>query len=189
MEVDQSLDLLWKRTSVNTQSETIMRELLQVYIVYVLANLEMHAIPSEVVNTDNSQIIPIRPCPPLSYFHCNSSRSMETLANVCSYILHSDRRNADLVFISKEILTSDPKSFAPKIGVPIHIPVCEKGHGCRHACQTISGLGYDSCYVETKYDGQRMQIHVDLTLPMEQQIKVFSKNRKDSTKDRWEIIS
>ena len=83
MKVDQSLDLLWKRTSVNTQSETIMRELLQVYIVYVLANLEMHAIPSEVVNTDNSQIISIRPCPPLSYFHCNSSRPMETLANVC----------------------------------------------------------------------------------------------------------
>jgi hypothetical protein len=187
--VDQSLDRLSKSTSVNAQSEIVMRELLQVYISCRVSDLEMLSFPSEMVGAYNSEIIPIRPRPPVPYLYCNSSRSMETLANVHLHSVPINRRNTDLVFISKEILISDPKTFSPKVGVPIHIPVCEKGHGCRHACQTVSRFGYDSCYVETKYDGQRMQIHIDLTLPMDQQIKIFSKNRKDSTKDRWEIIS
>src|SRR5579859_1227611 len=149
----------------------------------------MLTLSSQMVNPNNSKIISLRSRPSVPYLHIYPSRSMETLANVDPNPLPSDCRNTDLVFISKEILNTNPETFAPKVGVPIHIPVCEKGHGCRHACQTISQFGYDSCYVETKYDGQRMQIHVDLTLPIDQQIKIFSKNRKDSTKDRWEIIS
>jgi DNA ligase-4 len=46
----------------------------------------------------------------------------------------------------------------------------------------------DSCYVETKYDGERMQIHVNLSLPLDKQVQIFSKSRKDSTKDRYEVV-
>ena len=40
----------------------------------------------------------------------------------------------------------------------------------------------------SKYDGQRMQIHVDLNLPFDEQIRLFSKKGIDSTKDRADVI-
>lgn len=43
-------------------------------------------------------------------------------------------------------------------------------------------------YVETKYDGERMQIHVDLTLRLDQQVQIFSKSRLNSTKNREGVI-
>jgi hypothetical protein len=82
VEVDQNLDRLSKRTSVNAQSEIVMRELLQVYISCCVSDLEMLSFPSEMVGAYNSEIIPIRPGPPIPYLRCNSSRPMETLANV-----------------------------------------------------------------------------------------------------------
>jgi DNA ligase 4 len=79
------------------------------------------------------------------------------------------------------------ENVQPQTGIPIQIPTCVKAHGCRHACVTLSRYT-KSCYVETKYDGQRMQIHVDLSLPQDKQIQIFSKSRKDSTRTRQEII-
>ncbi|KAI9740974.1 MAG: hypothetical protein M1818_004580 [Claussenomyces sp. TS43310] len=38
--------------------------------------------------------------------------------------------------------------------------------------------------VETKYDGEYCQIHVDMSKPKSKQIKIFSKSGKDSTRDR-----
>jgi DNA ligase 4 len=73
------------------------------------------------------------------------------------------------------------------MGLPIEVPKCTKGHGCRHVCSLLSKSA-DSCYVETKYDGQRMQIHVNLSLPFDKQIKIFSKDLNDSTKRRQEIL-
>ena len=90
--------------------------------------------------------------------------------------------------ISRLCLSAEASDFGPRTGVPINLPSCGKGHGCRHVCTTVSRTA-NSCYVETKYDGQRMQIHVNLALPEHQQIVIFSKNRKDSTKDRWDIIT
>lgn len=77
--------------------------------------------------------------------------------------------------------------LGPRTGVPIRIPSCVKGHGCRHACISIARTAR-SCYVETKYDGERMQIHIDLSRPIHKQVQIFSKSRKDSTKKREEII-
>jgi ATP dependent DNA ligase domain len=67
------------------------------------------------------------------------------------------------------------------------IPECRKGLGCRHVCTTLREFT-EECYVEVKYDGWRMQIHVDLSLPEEKQIRIYSKDRNDSTKDRREIL-
>lgn len=41
--------------------------------------------------------------------------------------------------------------------------------------------------VETKYDGEYCQIHVDMSKVPQQQIKIFSKSGKDSTRDRIKI--
>jgi DNA ligase 4 len=79
------------------------------------------------------------------------------------------------------------ETIIPQVGVPIQIPSCFKAQGCRHACVSLASYA-KSCYVETKYDGHRMQIHVDLTLPLNQQVKIFNKSRKNGTKDREEII-
>lgn len=41
--------------------------------------------------------------------------------------------------------------------------------------------------VEKKYDGEYCQIHVDMSKTPQQQIKIFSKSGKDSTRDRFKI--
>jgi hypothetical protein len=117
---------------------------------------------------------------PLSIHHCGLDGKCSSLINV------SNNRNSDLTTIAN-LLYSEDHNIVPRIGVPISIPSSHKAHGCRHACKMMAD--YDqSCYVETKYDGQRMQIHVDLSLPLDQQVQIFSKDRKNSTKHREEII-
>lgn len=96
-------------------------------------------------------------------------------------------RTSDLTTISKSMF--DPThEIGPKLGCPFKIPNNMKGHGCRDACNQLRKRGEQSCYVETKYDGHRMQIHVDLSLPVDKQIQIFSKSRKDMTKDREPVV-
>lgn len=75
----------------------------------------------------------------------------------------------------------------PKIGVPIYIPKCIKGRGIGHVCNSMAKIDTE-IYVETKYDRERMQIHVDLTLRLDQQVQIFSKSRLNSTKNREGVI-
>lgn len=42
--------------------------------------------------------------------------------------------------------------------------------------------------METKYDGERVQVHVDRTLPRHQQVQIFSKSTRDSTEDRARLV-
>ncbi|KZT61412.1 hypothetical protein CALCODRAFT_9671 [Calocera cornea HHB12733] len=72
--------------------------------------------------------------------------------------------------------------FSPKLGVPVEIPKCVKGHSCGYAMQRLSTS--DRLYAETKYDGERMQIHFDLSRPAGSEIQIFSKSKRDSTADR-----
>jgi DNA ligase-4 len=103
----------------------------------------------------------------------------------------SDLRTSNLTFISKKYFSNETE-IVPQVGYFIKIPVTWKGHGCEHACKAMKTNGKDSdsdsCYVEQKYDGQRMQIHVNLALPLDNQVKLFSKDGHDSTKRRDEII-
>src|SRR5579862_7924626 len=95
--------------------------------------------------------------------------------------------SCDIRSVVKVFFAPGDLDLKPKIGVPIYIPKCIKARGCRHVCNILSKVT-DLCYVETKYDGERMQIHVDLTLPLALQIQIFSKSRNDSTKERSDII-
>lgn len=93
----------------------------------------------------------------------------------------------------------------PQVGIQIEVPKCLKGEGCQRVINTLRAGGHSpTVWAETKYDGERcasmlqplvkpltrrlferrMQIHVDLGRDPEDQIKIFSKSKRDSTMDR-----
>ncbi|EJD40837.1 hypothetical protein AURDEDRAFT_170030 [Auricularia subglabra TFB-10046 SS5] len=75
----------------------------------------------------------------------------------------------------------------PRIGVPVEIPKTVKGTSCENVAKIYSRCS--AIYAETKYDGERMQIHIDFSLPSHQQIRIFSKSKRDSTADRDATLS
>lgn len=72
----------------------------------------------------------------------------------------------------------------PLIGTPVEIPKSEKGRGCLHALQILRSS--TDLWAETKYDGERAQIHVEI-LDNRSRISIFSKSKRDSTFDRKDI--
>lgn len=68
----------------------------------------------------------------------------------------------------------------PKIGVKVGRAQYEKGRSIRHAVDMIGGR---TMSVERKFDGEYVQIHIDLSKGRDC-IQLFSKSGKDSTKDR-----
>ncbi|GAA5989589.1 hypothetical protein JCM10908_000545 [Rhodotorula pacifica] len=72
----------------------------------------------------------------------------------------------------------------PRIGLPVKVPKSQRPGTCKAATKHLRGL----VAVETKYDGERVQLHVDLSLPADRQIKIFSKSGRDSTLDRKRLI-
>ncbi|KAF9525984.1 hypothetical protein CPB83DRAFT_896582 [Crepidotus variabilis] len=73
-----------------------------------------------------------------------------------------------------------PKVY-PKVGNIIAIPKSEKGRGCAHALSLLGNS--ERIWAETKYDGERTQIHVELKEDRSH-ITIFSKSKRDSTLDR-----
>ncbi|KAK9236484.1 ATP dependent DNA ligase domain-containing protein [Lipomyces kononenkoae] len=69
----------------------------------------------------------------------------------------------------------------PTVGVPVRIPSCYKA---RKFSDVQRECNFDISFVETKYDGERMQIHLSLNPPF---IKIFSKSGRESTNDRTGI--
>ncbi|GAA5998995.1 uncharacterized protein JCM10292_003242 [Rhodotorula paludigena] len=72
----------------------------------------------------------------------------------------------------------------PQLGVPVKVPKTERPGFCAHATRHLAG----EVGVETKYDGERLQIHIDQSLPPEQQIRIFSKSGRDSTWARRRLL-
>ncbi|KDQ19564.1 hypothetical protein BOTBODRAFT_28144 [Botryobasidium botryosum FD-172 SS1] len=72
--------------------------------------------------------------------------------------------------------------WIPKLGAPVEIPKCTKGRSIAHVLSELKGSM--KVWAETKYDGERMQIHIDLSKPEKHQVQVFSKSKRDSTLDR-----
>ncbi|KAG6844737.1 hypothetical protein H0H87_004069 [Tephrocybe sp. NHM501043] len=72
----------------------------------------------------------------------------------------------------------------PKIGVPVVIPKSEKGRSPRHALTYFRNS--HQVWAETKYDGERAQIHVEIQR-YRTNITIFSKSKRDSTLDRAAI--
>ncbi|KAI5120358.1 hypothetical protein M0805_006881 [Coniferiporia weirii] len=78
--------------------------------------------------------------------------------------------------------TGGAQLFRPKVGVPIQIPKCYKARGCIDGLKRFGSA--PSVWAETKYDGERMQIHVTVTGEGKSHITIFSKSKRDSTMDR-----
>ncbi|GAA5927226.1 hypothetical protein JCM1841_004252 [Sporobolomyces salmonicolor] len=72
----------------------------------------------------------------------------------------------------------------PQLGRPIKVPKTEKPGICSRATKFLTG----DVAVETKYDGERLQIHVDLSLPFVEQIRIFSKSGRNSTETRHRLL-
>ncbi|KAI0091748.1 hypothetical protein BDY19DRAFT_991426 [Irpex rosettiformis] len=73
----------------------------------------------------------------------------------------------------------------PKVGVLVQIPKCIKGHSCKDALNRLRKS--KRVWVETKYDGERAQIHVEVDECGKSRITIFSKSKRDSTMDRYGV--
>lgn len=65
------------------------------------------------------------------------------------------------------------------------MPKSEKGLGCLEALELLRGS--DRVWAETKYDGERAQIHVEVRSDNSSHITIFSKSKRDSTQDRHAV--
>ena len=70
----------------------------------------------------------------------------------------------------------------PRWGVPVEIPKSAKGRSPLHALELLDTDG--RIWAETKYDGERAQVHVRFCENGEVTIAIFSKSKRDSTLDR-----
>ncbi|KAF9473357.1 hypothetical protein BDN70DRAFT_885925 [Pholiota conissans] len=76
-------------------------------------------------------------------------------------------------------------NIQPTLGSPIAVPKSEKGLSCTHALDFL--YGSDTVWAETKYDGERAQIHVEILPDGSSHITIFSKSKRDSTQDRHAV--
>ncbi|KAF8625598.1 hypothetical protein AX15_005289 [Amanita polypyramis BW_CC] len=67
----------------------------------------------------------------------------------------------------------------------IQMPKSKKGRGCSHALSYFKRSRL--VWAETKYDGERAQIHLDILPTNGVKITIFSKSKRDSTHDRRAI--
>ncbi|KAJ4000921.1 hypothetical protein F5050DRAFT_1561801, partial [Lentinula boryana] len=73
----------------------------------------------------------------------------------------------------------------PRLGTQIGVPKSQKGRSCKHALSFFSESS--QVWAETKYDGERAQIHVQVIPSQKPRITIFSKSKRDSTGDRRAI--
>ncbi|KAF9653358.1 DNA ligase/mRNA capping enzyme, partial [Thelephora ganbajun] len=72
------------------------------------------------------------------------------------------------------------------IGNPLQIPKTVKGTGCAQALKLFSDSRL--VWAETKYDGERAQIHVKVDQRKGSvELKIFSKSKRESTNDRHAV--
>ena len=68
----------------------------------------------------------------------------------------------------------------------IQIPKTVKGTGCANALKLFSNSRL--VWAETKYDGERAQIHVRVDQDGGTvELKIFSKSKRESTNDRYAV--
>jgi DNA ligase-4 len=72
----------------------------------------------------------------------------------------------------------------PQVGTKVGRPDFTKARSIDHCLKMLAGQQW---VLERKYDGEYCEIHIDLSLPPIQWIKIFSKSGKDSTSDRQGI--
>ncbi|VDB87531.1 unnamed protein product [Peniophora sp. CBMAI 1063] len=73
----------------------------------------------------------------------------------------------------------------PRVGTRVLIPKCAKGRGCKSSLGMFKTASV--VWAETKYDGERAQIHVWVDDKGKLRIKIFSKQGRDSSLDRHAV--
>ncbi|TIC42210.1 DNA ligase/mRNA capping enzyme [Wallemia mellicola] len=135
------------------------------------------------------------PSPAKSLMDCNSNSYIkltlhDTMAAWHWYMpkIYSKMADLDLSADAIDELPLDATPFQciqliqSRPGVQLEIPSCIKGQSLRHALDVNQGC--EQLIAETKYDGERVQIHI-----IDQDIiKIFSKSKVDSTSDRAGIV-
>ncbi|KAJ7050474.1 hypothetical protein C8F01DRAFT_1067664 [Mycena amicta] len=100
-------------------------------------------------------------------------------------LLHCYRVRSRIDDAASAFEAGGPLSFNPQIGQPVPIPKARKGRGCEDALAPLRSS--KEIWAETKYDGERAQIHVELCGQRTPRITIFSKSLRDSTWDRYGI--
>lgn len=72
------------------------------------------------------------------------------------------------------------KYFQPELGTNIAIMECGRGKGLDHVAKEMKG---NVCYIETKYDGERLQAHYNSAWN-DEPLRIFSKSGRNSTFNR-----
>ncbi|KII85754.1 hypothetical protein PLICRDRAFT_700571 [Plicaturopsis crispa FD-325 SS-3] len=85
----------------------------------------------------------------------------------------------------KEFETGENSVPTPVLGTPIEIPKSVKGRGCSDALRHLGKSGL--VWAETKYDGERAQIHLQVAVDGSSYITIFSKKKNESTMDRYAV--
>jgi DNA ligase-4 len=69
----------------------------------------------------------------------------------------------------------------PQLGSNLAIMNCEKARSTFEAFSQFRG---QRVAVEVKYDGERVQVHVDMSKPPGQKLTIFNKSKRNSTWER-----
>ncbi|KAK7061121.1 hypothetical protein VNI00_000857 [Paramarasmius palmivorus] len=80
-----------------------------------------------------------------------------------------------------DVFQRGEKRFRPSFGIQLAVPKSRKGRSIHDALSPFQAS--EIIWAETKYDGERAQIHIQVTNGTPT-IKIFSKSKRDSTNDR-----
>ncbi|EEB93209.1 hypothetical protein MPER_08168, partial [Moniliophthora perniciosa FA553] len=83
-----------------------------------------------------------------------------------------------------ELFERGQHTLRPSFGVQVAVPKSLKGRSIKDVLSQFGGSKV--VWAETKYDGERAQIHVQITNGVPR-IKIFSKSKRDSTLDRMAV--
>ncbi|EKG18897.1 DNA ligase ATP-dependent [Macrophomina phaseolina MS6] len=116
--------------------------------------------------------------PPLLRFQNDFAAAMALLKGpLANYHAKPDHLSQKL------LLEQAAQHLKPKVGVKIGRPTWYKARSIKNCLQMV---GDGTWVIERKYDGEFCEIHVDLG--REDEIQIFSKNGKDATQDRKNLI-
>ena len=103
------------------------------------------------------------------------------LEKTCAVIIKIIQEGYSSTQLSPSISFSSvaQKYFQPELDTCIAIMECGRGKGIDHVAKELKGK---VCYIETKYDGERLQAHYDIE--KSEPFQIFSKSGRNSTFNR-----
>ncbi len=100
----------------------------------------------------------------------------------CSQVVELIRKGYTSVsrLTDEEYARVSKEFFSPQIGTNIGIMACGRAQGLQQVIERMNGA---TCFIEQKYDGERMQVHISKEWP--EMIRIYSKSGRNSTQDRF----